>query len=207
MAYHDFQETYGNDEVVVLAVHDEDGIIDAEGIALLRELGSRAEAVDGIAEATSIGTELTIDAGSLFIDIDRLVPEDLAEVEDWEAQRAIYLDGASFVSPARVGLRPEGVDEASFLSDFREFVLEGPYAQTGFHERIVGLRVDTFGGIAHAFVAFEGFRPGEGETVSRGLDSIQFVRDGGAWRLVSFTTQYEGPDLSMPGRFLVGPRD
>lgn len=126
---------------------------------------------------------------------------------DWEAQRAIYLDGASFVSPARVGLRPEGVDEASFLSDFREFVLEGPYAQTGFHERIVGLRVDTFGGIAHAFVAFEGFRPGEGETVSRGLDSIQFVRDGGAWRLVSFTTQYEGPDLSMPGRFLVSPRD
>ena len=91
VAYHDFQETYGNDEVVVLAVHDEDGIIDAEGIALLRELGSRAEAVDGIAEATSIGTELTIDAGSLFIDIDRLVPEDLAEVEDWEAQRARVL--------------------------------------------------------------------------------------------------------------------
>lgn len=123
---------------------------------------------------------------------------------DWEAQRAIYLDGASFVAPAREGLRPKGVDAESFLSDFREFVLEGPYAKTGFHERIVGLRLDTFGGIAHAFVAFEGFRPGDAVTVSRGLDSLQFVRDGSRWCLVSFTTQYEGPMTPMPGRFLAG---
>lgn len=86
-AYHDFQDTYGNDEVVALAVHDPDGVLDRAGLELIRRLGERAEGVEGIAEARSITTELTIEAGASLIDIDPLVPRDLDEVEDWEAQK------------------------------------------------------------------------------------------------------------------------
>jgi len=120
---------------------------------------------------------------------------------DWEAQRAIYLAGATFVPPSRSDRAPVAQTTEEFLADFREFVRSEPYRLTGFHERIVGMTVDAFGGIAHAFVAFEGFVPGEEAARTRGLDSVQFVREGDAWRLLSFTTQYEGGERVLPGRF------
>ena len=92
VAYQDFQVTFGNDEVVALAVHDPDGVLDREGLELIRELGERAEAVEGIAEARSVTTELTIQAGEALIDIAPLVPEDLDQVRDWELQRQRILD-------------------------------------------------------------------------------------------------------------------
>ena len=119
---------------------------------------------------------------------------------DWATQRRIYLEGAVFVPPIRPGRAPVGEDTEAFLESFAELP-RGEFGETGFHERIIGLRVDSFGGIAQAWVAFEGFRPGDGETLTRGLDGLQFVHDGEAWRLVSFTTQYEREGLVLPERF------
>lgn len=127
---------------------------------------------------------------------------DAGEEPDWETQRSIFLEGASFVAPIREGQSPTAVDVEQFLSDFRSFVRSEPYCSTGFHERLVGLRIEHFGGVAHAFVAFEGFVPGTQAARSRGLDSIQFVRAEDSWRLVSFTTQYESEDQRLPTRFL-----
>lgn len=121
---------------------------------------------------------------------------------DWEAQRAIYLDGAIFVPPSRPDRAPRAQSTDEFLADFRAFVTAEPYRSTGFHERIVGVTADVFGGIAHAFVAFEGFVPGDGAAATLGLDSLQFVRDGDAWKLVSFTTQYASDGRELPTRFL-----
>ena len=120
---------------------------------------------------------------------------------DWATQRRLYLSGAVFVPPIRQGRDPRADDTEQFLSDFRDFATSEPTRTTGFHERIVGARIEVFGGIAHAFVAFEGFVPGDPKVSTRGLDSLQLVRDGDAWRLVSFTTQYESDALSLPGRF------
>lgn len=116
---------------------------------------------------------------------------------DWETQRRIYLDGATFVAPIRASRTPEGVGTETFLADFRTFALEGTHASTGLYERIVQTVIDVHGGIAHAFVLFEGYVPGGDEAVTRGLDSIQLVRAGPDWRLVSFTTQYETDELRL----------
>lgn len=126
---------------------------------------------------------------------------------DWSTQRAIYLDGATFVPPSSPDRPPVGEDTETFLEGFGEFARSGEYAESGLHERIVGMELTSFGGIAHAFVAFEGFVP-DGSVrppaVTRGLDSIQFVRDGERWRLVSFATQYETGELRVPARFARG---
>jgi hypothetical protein len=114
---------------------------------------------------------------------------------DWATQRRIYLEGAVFVPPLGKDRAPRVDDTEQFLTDFRAFAIT---RAAGFHERILWQEIDVFGGMAHAFVAFEGFIPGDGETLTRGLDSIQFVRDGATWRLVSFTTQYENDELSLP---------
>ena len=54
-AYHGFQEVYGNDEVVVLAIHDEDGLLDREGIDRLARATAAAK-VPGIERVTSLTT-------------------------------------------------------------------------------------------------------------------------------------------------------
>jgi predicted RND superfamily exporter protein len=53
-AYADFQDTFGNDEVVVLALHDPDGILDADGLARVRAVTDAAAATEGIVEVRSI---------------------------------------------------------------------------------------------------------------------------------------------------------
>ena len=114
---------------------------------------------------------------------------------DWAAQRALYLDGAVFVSGGRAQ------DTEAFLATFAEWVRTGEFAESGLHERILSVRLDHFGGVAHAWVSFEGHLPGEAEARTRGLDSLQFVRTPDGWRLASFTTQYEGEGLELPARF------
>ena len=64
------------------------------------------------------------------------------------------------------------------------------------------VRVEFYGGIAHAWVAFEGFLPASGELQTRGLDSLQLVLDKGQWKLASFTTQYASKQAPLPERFL-----
>ena len=80
--------------------------------------------------------------------------------------------------------------------------IEGPVPGDVGHQSVVQIRILLH---PHAFVAFEGFHPGdgpEGPAVTRGLDSLQLVRTAEGWRLASFTTQYEGDGLELPARFL-----
>lgn len=121
---------------------------------------------------------------------------------NWNAIRALCAEGAAFLAPGAEGRPPRATILDEFLADFRAWVASPAVAATGMHERITGVRLDGFGRIAHAFVAFEGCAPGDGRTLTRGLDSLQLVRDGGRWRLVSFTTQYETPALALPERFV-----
>ncbi|MHC4892969.1 MAG: hypothetical protein ACYTFV_06265, partial [Planctomycetota bacterium] len=85
---------------------------------------------------------------------------DAGEHPDWDVQRRIALPGATFVPSIRADRAPEGTDLDRFLADFEQFVETSPYRETGFHERIVGLHTEQFGGIAQVWVAFEGFVPG-----------------------------------------------
>lgn len=125
---------------------------------------------------------------------------------DWAAQRALFLPGAAFVEPTKPGVAPQAIGADAFLAHFRQWVTTDSTLRAGFRERIVATRVDHFGHVAHAYVTFEGFVPRPGAVApparTRGVDSIQLVRDDhGAWRVASFTTQYEGPDAPLPVRF------
>lgn len=126
---------------------------------------------------------------------------------DWDTLRALAVDGAVWYAPSTAGETPRSFDTARFLADFRDAIRREPGLVAGFHERIVHARIDTFGGVAHAWVAFEGFVPGTTVVRTRGLDSIQLLLDddgshaGGRWRVASFTTQYESPERTLPRRF------
>ncbi|MFT7676658.1 MAG: hypothetical protein ACI8QC_000631 [Planctomycetota bacterium] len=122
---------------------------------------------------------------------------------DWETMGAHFLEGATFVSPANSRRTPTASDASTFLADFKTWVRTGEFHTTGLHERVLCVRIELFGGIAHAWVAFEGFLPTNGEVQTRGLDSIQLARDLGQWKLVSFSTQYASQEAPLPERFLL----
>lgn len=120
---------------------------------------------------------------------------------DWDGMRSLFADGASFVAPVREGDTPRAVGADEFLRDFRAWIAGSEIGGTGRHERIVRTRIDLFGEIAHAYVTFEGRVPASGKVVTRGLDSIQLVKDRERWLVASFSTQYESEDAPLPARF------
>lgn len=110
---------------------------------------------------------------------------------DWERLRSLFADGAVFVAPFAEGASPVASGAEAFIRDFKSFIESSPLKDTGFTERILHSRVEVAGTIGHAWVTFEGYRPGEKQALTRGIDSIQLVLDHGNWKLLSFTTQYE----------------
>lgn len=125
---------------------------------------------------------------------------------DWITQRALFLPGAAFVDRVTPGSAPRAIGVEEFVANFRRWVMADSALRDGFRERIMSVRMDHFGHVAHAYVAFEGFVPEPGVVTppprTRGVDSIQLVRDDhGRWHVASFTTQYEGPAAPLPARF------
>ncbi len=87
--YHEFQQAFGNDEVVAIAVHDDGGVFSAAAMARIRAVGEAAAAVDGVARVTSLATvddirgEMDAD-GFPILSVGNLVGDN----PDWDATRA-----------------------------------------------------------------------------------------------------------------------
>lgn len=117
---------------------------------------------------------------------------------DWSSIDAHFLDGAAIVNPYPLEGTAKAVSKAQFLDEFRAYVASPAVRETGLHERILDVRGERTGNIAHTWVQFEGFIPATGAVRSRGLDSIEWVRDDKRWRVAAFTTQYETEGLKLP---------
>ncbi|MEM8709523.1 MAG: hypothetical protein AAGG01_01110 [Planctomycetota bacterium] len=119
---------------------------------------------------------------------------------DWSVLRSMFAEGATFSSPAADGQDHAGVDGETFIAEFKRFINGSSLGEKGYHERVVHVSGDHFGRIAHTWVTFDGFVPGEAPD-RRGVDSIQWVLDDG-WKVMSFATQYASDDLPLPRRFI-----
>ena len=70
--YQEFQDEYGNDEVVVLALHNASGILTQGGMESLHQLTQAAESVEGISEAYSLSNARGLDGGELGLNVSHL---------------------------------------------------------------------------------------------------------------------------------------
>lgn len=136
-----------------------------------------------------------------ILELYRAFDFDAGAEPDWDAQRAISLEGATFLPPATPGrpLAGEGIEP--FIEGFRAYATSKRLAATGLHERVTHVHGQVFGGIAVFFVTFEGHLPGSAEPLTHGVDGLSFVKSAGQWRLVSFTSQYERDGLPIPSEF------
>lgn len=69
---------------------------------------------------------------------------------------------------------------------------------TGFQEKIINLKMDVFGDIAHGWVLYEASIPDRSMPPQQGVDSFQLMKKEGRWRIVSITNEIPGPGRSVP---------
>ena len=113
---------------------------------------------------------------------------------DWDGMKDVFSRHARITR-----VTPEGIDHLDlpmFCAMAREMLDLGAY--TGFHEREVSRRVDRLGAVVHVLSAYETKRhPAAVDRLEQGVNSIQLVNEGGAWRVVSLCWDEEA--LRTPG--------
>lgn len=112
---------------------------------------------------------------------------------------------ALFLPDARMG----GVfykDDSSFVrmttvTQFAE--RNGPaYAELGFYENQLGLRIEQFANIATAFQTYDTRYGKDGKVEARGINTYQLVFDKGRWWIASLIFTPETDKQPIPDRYL-----
>jgi hypothetical protein len=108
---------------------------------------------------------------------------------DWDGMTDVFSRHARITR-----VTPEGTDHldlATFCAMAREMLDLGAY--TGFHEREVSRRVDRLGAVVHVLSAYETKRhPAAVDRLGQGVNSIQLVKEEGAWRVISLCWDEDG---------------
>lgn len=125
------------------------------------------------------------------------------EPRDWGRFRSLFAPGARLI-PTQV--RPDGADIVSLTPDEYATRIGPRLEEIGFFESEVARRVEAFGAIAHVFSTYASYRTAEaqenGEWFTRGINSIQLLKDGDQWRVVTIFWDAEREGQPIPERYL-----
>ncbi len=123
------------------------------------------------------------------------------EARDWDRFRSLFAAGARLIPTrptATGGTDMRMLDPQGYIDRARP-LLEG----AGFFEREIGRVTEEFGNIAHVFSAYASFRSaGDSVPFQRGINSIQLLKDGDQWRIVTVMWDAERPGVTIPDRYL-----
>ena len=120
---------------------------------------------------------------------------------DWDRFGSLFYSGARLL---RTIVSPDGevslsaMDVPGFIDFAAPFLRQHP-----FFERELVRQVDQFGQIAHIFSTFEASsRPDGGDSLGRGINSIQLWFDGRRWWIMSMLWDDERPANPIPPEYL-----
>lgn len=121
---------------------------------------------------------------------------------DWTRFRSLLVPNARLM-PTRA--RPGGGTEVVVWSADDYVRTAGPNLEaSGFFEREIHRVTEQFGDVVHAFSTYESRRTADPAEApfARGINSIQLLRDGGRWWVVSIYWQPERQDSPIPAKYL-----
>ncbi len=91
----------------------------------------------------------------------------------------------------------------TFIKRSREYVIMTGMEARGFFEREVHRTTESFGNIVHIFSTYESRHTAQDTApVARGINSIQLVKDGGRWWVVTILWDVERPNENIPQKYL-----
>jgi hypothetical protein len=127
----------------------------------------------------------------------RLVTIEPGSKGEWDKVRALFLKEAVVI--LRTGFNQKSIfDLEGFINDFTTFIENYKIVETGFTETIIRMNSTSFGEIAHVLVLYEAHIPGSQRPPSRGIDSIQLIKQGGTWKVASIVNEVVMPGSKLP---------
>lgn len=109
---------------------------------------------------------------------------------DWQCMQGLFSQHARITR-----VTPEGIDYmdlAAFRNMAEEMIEVGAF--TSFYEREVARRVDRYGDVIHVASAYETkVSPRALDYIERGINSLQLIREGGTWKIVSLCWDDHAP--------------
>jgi hypothetical protein len=120
---------------------------------------------------------------------------------DWDRVRSIFLPGA-WVAPVE---KRAGGGAFANIMNIETFIERSSrnVSREGFYEKEIARRSDAFGNIVHVFSTYEARRhPAEPRPFRRGINSIQLLKDGERYWVVSVYWDIEREGTPIPERYL-----
>jgi hypothetical protein len=118
---------------------------------------------------------------------------------DWVRFHALFIDGGRLI-PSRT--TPQGPTVNVMTPDDYAKRAGAGFEKQAFYESELSRKVETFGNVVHAFSTYESRRaPGE-KPFARGINSIQLVKEGISWKIVTVLWDSERDGNPLPEKYL-----
>lgn len=107
----------------------------------------------------------------------------------------------AIVVPARTGHDSAIIVQSVelFINQSRGYIISTGLEREGFYEREIARRTESFGSIVQVFSTYESLhRPGDAVPIQRGINSIQLVKDGKRWWILSIIWEMEREGNPLP---------
>jgi hypothetical protein len=122
------------------------------------------------------------------------------QARDWDRMRSLFAPGGRLIPsvPGEHGATARVLDVDGYIERVRP-----TFERTGFFEREIARKTEAFGNIAHVFSTYESrHAPADAAPFARGINSIQLLKDGDRWWVVTVFWDAERPGNTLPAQYL-----
>lgn len=128
------------------------------------------------------------------------------QAREWDRFRSLFYPDARLIAARDGGDGSAGavyVPVIDYVEQNRKYIEKG-----GFVDREVARRVEQFGNAVHVWSTFETRRGKDGsQPYSRGINSIQLLKDGGRYWIITVYWDHERADNPIPEKYLQTPKE
>jgi hypothetical protein len=126
------------------------------------------------------------------------------ESRDWNRFQSLFHPQARLIAARSTFDGGAGVfvlSPAEYVEQNRKY-----FEKSGFIDSEAARRVEAFGNVAHVWSTYESRRAPGAEPYSRGIASIQLLKDGGRWWIMNVFWDHERPDCRVPEKYMTTPK-
>jgi hypothetical protein len=122
------------------------------------------------------------------------------QARDWNRFRSLFIPDARLI-PTRHSKTGAGTDVLPLSAEqYQEHA--APALDKGFFERGIHNTTESFGDIVHVFSTYESRRTRDEKPFQRGINSIQLLKDGDRYWIVTILWDQETPTDPIPAKYL-----
>jgi hypothetical protein len=123
-----------------------------------------------------------------------------SQPRNWDRFRSLFIPDARLI-PVRRSKTGPGADVLP-LTPAQYQQLAGPHLLEGFFEHGVHNATESFGDIVEVFSTYESRHTKDGQPFQRGINSIQLLKDGNRYWIVTILWDGESPTNPIPAKYL-----